>query len=127
MIVVDRRGRLLADSADAPSGRSYADRPEVAAALDGHGEQITRYSQTLGAEILATSAPVLSHGRTDGAVRITQSVAAVNSAVKTSILDLAALAGVVLLLGLGGRAPSSPSGSPARSVASIARRARRDR
>jgi signal transduction histidine kinase len=100
VIVVDRRGRLLADSADAPSGRSYADRPEVKAALGGHGEQITRNSQTLGAEILATSAPVLSHGRTEGAVRITQSVAAVNSAVRTSILDLAALAGVVLLLGL---------------------------
>ena len=100
VIVVDRRGRLLADSAGAPAGRSYADRPEVAAALGGHGEQITRNSQTLGAEILATSAPVLSHGRTDGAVRITQSVAAVHSAVRTSILDLAALAGVVLLLGL---------------------------
>ncbi len=101
VIVVNRRGRLLADSADSPPGRSYADRPEVAAALHGHGEQITRYSNTLGAEILATSAPVLSHGRPDGAVRITQSVAAVHSAVKKSILDLAALAGLVLLLGLG--------------------------
>ncbi len=101
VIVVNRRGRLLADSADSAPGRSYADRPEVAAALEGHGEQITRYSKTLGAEILATSAPVLSHGRPDGAVRITQSVAAVHAAVKTSILDLAALAGLVLLLGLG--------------------------
>ncbi len=100
VIVVDRRGRLLADSAGAPRGRSYADRPEVAAALHGHGVQITRYSQTLGADILATSAPVLNHRHTDGAVRVTQSVSAVNSAVKTSILDLAALAGVVLLLGL---------------------------
>ena len=43
---------------------------------------------------------MLEHGRTGGAVRITQSVAAVNRAVRTSILDLAALAGVVLLLGL---------------------------
>jgi signal transduction histidine kinase len=100
VIVVNRRGRLLADSAGAPAGRSYADRPEVRAALEGHGEQITRNSKTLGAEILATSVPVLSHGLTAGAVRITQSVSAVNSAVKTSILDLAALAGVVLLLGL---------------------------
>jgi two-component system, OmpR family, sensor kinase len=100
VIVVDRRGRLLADSAGAPAGRSYADRPEVRAALSGRGEQITRNSQTLGADILATSVPVLSHGRTDGAVRITQSVSAVHKAVRTSILDLAALAGVVLLLGL---------------------------
>jgi signal transduction histidine kinase len=100
VIVVDRRGRLLADSAGAPAGRSYADRPEIHAALHGHSEQITRNSQTLGADILATSVPVLNHGRNDGAVRVTQSVAAVHKAVQTSILDLAALAGVVLLLGL---------------------------
>jgi signal transduction histidine kinase len=100
VIVVNRRGSLLADSAGAPAGRSYADRPEIRAALKGHGEQITRSSKTLGTEILATSAPVLSHRLTAGAVRITQSVSAVNSAVKTSLLDLAALAGVVLLLGL---------------------------
>lgn len=100
VIVVDSRGRLLADSAGAPSGRSYADRPEVRAALNGHGEQITRDSKTLGTSILATSAPVLSHGHVEAAVRITQGVAAVNGAVKTAILDLAALAGIVLLLGL---------------------------
>jgi signal transduction histidine kinase len=100
VIVVDRRGRLIADSAGAPRGRSYASRPEIRAALSGRGEQITRQSATLGAEILATSAPVLNRGRTAGAVRVTQSVAAVNRAVRSSILDLLALAGVVLLLGL---------------------------
>jgi signal transduction histidine kinase len=99
-IVVDRRGRLLADSAGAPVGRSYASRPEIRAALRGRGEQITRNSSTLGTELLATAVPVLERGRTAGAVRITQSVGAVNRAVRTSILDLAALAGVVLLLGL---------------------------
>ena len=100
VIVVNRRGLLLADSAGAPAGRSYASRPEIRAALRGHGEQITRNSDTLGAEILATAVPVLEHGRPAGAVRVTQSVAAVNHAVRTSILDLAALAAVVLLLGL---------------------------
>jgi two-component system, OmpR family, sensor kinase len=100
VIVVDRRGRLLADSAGAPAGRSYASRPEVHAALRGSGEQITRNSRTLGTELLATAVPVLEHGHTNGAVRITQSVAAVNRAVRTSILNLAALVGVVLLLGL---------------------------
>ncbi len=99
-IVVDRRGRLLADSAGEPLGRSYASRPEVRAALRGNSEQISRNSSTLGADILATAVPVLEHGRSGGAVRITQSVAAVNRAVRTSLLDLAALAGVVGLLGL---------------------------
>lgn len=100
VIVVDSGGRLVADSAGAPQGRSYANRPEVRAALGGRGEQITRDSKTLGAEILATSAPVLEHGRPAGAVRITQSVAAVHDAVRTSILDLSALGLIVLLLGL---------------------------
>jgi two-component system, OmpR family, sensor kinase len=100
VIVVDAQGRLLADSAGTQLGRSYDDRPEVEAALEGHGEQITRDSETLGEEILATSVPILEHGRPTGAVRITQSIEAVHRAVKTSILDIAALAGVVLLLGL---------------------------
>jgi signal transduction histidine kinase len=100
VIVVDARGRLLADSAGSPAGRSYDDRPEVEAALQGHGEQITRGSETLGEEILATSVPILERGRPTGAVRITQSIDAVHKAVKTSILDIAALAGVVLLLGV---------------------------
>jgi len=100
VIVVDAQGGLLADSAGTQLGRSYDDRPEVEAALAGHGEQITRDSETLGEEILATSVPILDHGRPAGAVRITQSIDAVHKAVKTSILDIAALAGVVLLLGL---------------------------
>jgi signal transduction histidine kinase len=100
VIVVDRRGRLIADSGGAPLGRSYASRPEIRAALRGNGEQISRQSDTLGAEILATAVPVIDRGRTTGAVRVTQSVAAVNRAVRTSILDLLALGGVVLALGL---------------------------
>lgn len=100
VIVVDARGLLLADSAGASLGTSYADRPEVREALHGRGEQITRNSETLGTEILATAVPVLEHGRPAGAVRITQSVDAVNRAVRTAILDVAALAAVVLALGL---------------------------
>jgi len=100
VIVVNAAGQLLADSAGTKLGRSYDDRPEVEAALQGHGEQITRNSETLGEEILTTSVPVLDRGHPIGAVRITQSIDAVHRAVKTSILDIAALAGVVLLLGL---------------------------
>jgi len=100
VIVVDASGRLLADSAGTTLGRSYEERPEVDSALHGHAEQITRSSETLGEEILATSVPVFEHARPHGAVRITQSVDAVNRAVKTSILDVAALAAVVLALGV---------------------------
>jgi signal transduction histidine kinase len=100
VIVVNRQGRLLADSAGSSSGRRYADRPEVEAALNGRAEQITRHSATLGTDILATAVPVQEIGLTRGAVRVTQSVDAVDRAVRSSILDLGLLASIVLVLGL---------------------------
>ncbi len=100
VIVVDAGGRLLADSAGTPAGADYANRPEVEAALAGQREQVSRHSQTLDAEILATAVPVRRGGRTVGAVRVTQSVDAVGDAVRTSILDVAALTAVVLALGM---------------------------
>jgi two-component system, OmpR family, sensor kinase len=102
VITVNGRGRLLADSSGpAEVGAGYADRPEVSAALRGQPLQITRHSNTLGQDLLATSVPIIHDGRPIGAVRITQSVDAVNRAVRSTLLDLALLGGVVLLLGLG--------------------------
>jgi signal transduction histidine kinase len=101
VIVVDATGRVIADSAGpAALGTSYAQRPEIAAALSGHSLQQTRRSQTLGEDLLATATPMVHLGRPTGAVRITQSLAAVHSAVRGSIGGLALVAGVVLLMGL---------------------------
>lgn len=100
VIAVNQHGILVADSAGPAPPINYASRPEIRAALNGRGVQISRNSQTLGEEILATSAPVLEHGRPAGAIRVTQSVAAVSRAVHSSILGLAILAGVVMLLGI---------------------------
>lgn len=123
VIVVDGRGRLLADSAGAPRGRVYADRPEVAAALEGHAEQISRHSETLGTDILATAVPVLEGGRPHGAVRITQSIAAVHRATRASILDVAALGAVVLALGMiAGALISQQIARPIRRLDAAARR-----
>ena len=47
--------------------------------------QRSRHSATLREDLLATAAPVLRRGRVTGAVRITQSVAAVHRAVRRSI------------------------------------------
>lgn len=104
VIIVDAVGRLLADSAGAEVGRRYAGRPEVSAALAGRREQLNRYSETLDTEILATAVPVLERGRFRGAVRITQSYEAVEGAVRTSVLDIAAVAAIVLALGMAGGA-----------------------
>jgi signal transduction histidine kinase len=101
VVVVDARGVLLADSAGGGElGNSYAARPEIRAALSGRRFQEQRESRTLGEELLATATPIASAGRTVGAVRVTQSVAAVGRAVRRSWTGLVAIGIVVLLLGL---------------------------
>ena len=100
VIVTDRRGRLLADSEGAAPGRSYADRPEIAAALAGRVDQRERRSETLDETLLGSAVPIIRGGRTVGAVRVTQSVAAVDRAVRRSWLGLALIGLLVVGLGL---------------------------
>ena len=101
VLIVDARGAVLADSAGSGVlGASYASRPEIAAALRGRAVQTQRASRSLGESILATAVPVLHGGAPVGAVRITQSVGAVQSAVASTVAKLGLVAGVVLLLGL---------------------------
>jgi signal transduction histidine kinase len=99
VIVVDTRGRLRADSAGRTAG-SYASRPEIRAALGGRTAQGERQSQTLGEELLYTAVPVTTEGQIVGAVRVTQSVGAVNDRVRRSVLALVAIGGAALALGL---------------------------
>jgi signal transduction histidine kinase len=103
VILVDRNGRLVADNTGAGrKGDNYRTRPEIAAVLDGAGQvQEERPSETLGKRILATAVPIFREGRRTGAVRITQRVDAVHSAVNRATIGLALIGGVVLLLGLG--------------------------
>ena len=101
VMMVSDSGQVIADSAGGSTlGTSYRSRPEVMTALGGSSYQETRPSQTLGTELLATAVPILHGGRTVGAVRVTQSVEAVNSAVRRAIVGLALLSVIVLGLGL---------------------------
>jgi signal transduction histidine kinase len=103
VIVVDAGGRLLADSAGPGEvGSSYRGRPEIAASLTGRIDQRTRHSNTLGEDLLATAVPIRSATRPPavGAVRITQSVAAVHRAVRRTILGLVLIGMLVLGVGL---------------------------
>jgi two-component system, OmpR family, sensor kinase len=102
VIVVGERGQLLVDSENAvPAGTSYASRPEIAAALRGEATQGERHSDSLDEDLLFTALPVVSAGRREGAVRVTQSVDAVDGEVRSDVLALIGVAAVVLLLGLG--------------------------
>jgi signal transduction histidine kinase len=102
VVVVDARGRLLADSGGiALVGRAYGGRPEIAAALRGRADQRARHSGTLGEDVLATAVPIRVGTRPPvGAARITQSVAAVHRAIWRTILGLVLIGLVVLGIGL---------------------------
>jgi len=101
VLVVDRRGVVLADTAGAEAiGADFSNRPELAAALGGKRFQNQRRSETLNRDILATSAPVFDAGRVVGAVRLTQSVDAVNDAVRRTVVGIAAVGLAVLLAAL---------------------------
>lgn len=101
MIIVNRDGRVLVDSAGRSEvGVSYESRPELARALAGRSDQLQRRSRTLGETILATAVPIVHDGRTAGAVRVTQSVTAVRRAVLRVEAGLALAGFVVLLVGL---------------------------
>ena len=122
VIVVDARGELLADSEGTPPGRSYAGRPEIASALAERVYQRERRSETLGRTLLVTSVPVLRGGRAAGAVRVSQSVDAVDRAVRRAWVGLALIG--LLVLGLGLLAGSVVAGQIARPMRRLDRAAR---
>lgn len=124
VIIVDRSGAVLVDSAGTTHvGESYASRPEIQQALAGRQVQLQRDSRTLGLDLLATAVPIIHNGRTAGAVRVTQSVAAVHQAVRNIELELVAIALVVLAVGLlAGAVLASRIGRPLRSLEGVARR-----
>ncbi len=86
--------------------------------------QEQRDSATLDERILATAVPIVRDGRTDGAVRITQSVDAVGRAVRSSTVGLVLVGLIVLALGLAaGALLAATVTRPLRRLAAAARRA----
>jgi two-component system, OmpR family, sensor kinase len=126
VIVVGPGGRLLADSAgDERLGLDYSTRPEIKQALADDPEQQQRESQTLGRSILATAVPVRRSGTGEviGAVRVTQSAKAVNSATRRAMFGLIAIGALVLVLGLGlGAVIAGQVAGPVRRLDQAARR-----
>lgn len=101
VIVVDGQGRVLADSAGPGSrGEQYGSRPEIRSALQGRPTQGERHSDLLGENLLFTAVPVAVNGRAAGAVRVTESVDAVNREQRNDVIALVGVGAVALLLGL---------------------------
>jgi two-component system, OmpR family, sensor kinase len=124
VIVVGRRGLLLADSAGTGlRNEPYGSRPEVRAALNGQTSQGERHSATLDEDLLYTAVPILAGGQPVGAVRVTQSLEAMHDRIRRDVLGLATIGGLTILLGLAFAAVLAGSLSrPLRALALAARR-----
>ncbi len=80
-----------------PGRRSLRTRPEVTSALDGTVATGSRYSETLGTDLLYVAVPVAEGGTVYGTVRITYPASEVTRAAQRYWLLLAAV-GVITLL-----------------------------
>ena len=108
--VLDGEGMVLADSnRDAETMESHSGRPEVQQALRGEVGSATRYSYTLGENMLYVAVPVQRNGRLIGIVRSATSLAPIDAAMRhnmtmlTAALFLALVASALLALWLGHR------------------------
>lgn len=97
VLVTDREGITVLDS-DAPvdAPRDYSTRPEIVAALEGRRDAGTRYSETLGQDLLYVAVPVSSGGVVHGAVRLTHPRTALDASIRDNWLLLGGIALVVL-------------------------------
>jgi two-component system, OmpR family, sensor kinase len=122
VVVTGPDGRVIADSSPGSIGADFSNRPEIATALGNSVFQEDRASDTLGQRILATAVPI--RGVPGGAVRITQSVAAVDRALNAATAGLVLIGGVVIALGLlAGALLAASVVRPMRRLAAAARRA----
>ena len=98
IVIVDRRGRSIADShPTTPTERSFGTRPEVAAALRGQTVSGIRRSRTLGTGLLYVAVPVASSGVVRGAVRVTYPTSTLDARVNRYRFALLGVGIVVLL------------------------------
>lgn len=97
VVIADRKGVELVDTnPPAPGRRSFASRPEFAAALNGEVATGTRHSTTLGATFLYVAVPIASGGKILGAVRVSYPTSTLDARVRRYWMVLAGIAGVVL-------------------------------
>lgn len=104
VVVTDAAGKIVADSDGAARlGAFYAtlERPEFRAALfQGRIDTRTRFSDTLGEDLLLVTVPVVDRERVVGAVRLSAGTRAIETQVRESWLRLALLGAVVIVAGV---------------------------
>jgi len=104
VVVVDAGGIVVADSSGpATIGTLYAtpQRPEFNYALGAHQvTSFTRYSHTLGQDLMVVTVPVWESGRVVGAVRSSAPLGQVEANVRRAWFGLAAIGLAIVLAGL---------------------------
>ena len=94
--LVDRTGKVIADSAAEPSTmENHLDRPEIAAALQGRSASVTRMSKTLHERYLYLAVPVPS-----GALRLAVPVSHIDSEVADIRWKMLQSTGVIFAVAL---------------------------
>jgi signal transduction histidine kinase len=127
VVVVDAGGIVVADSSGpADIGTLYAtpQRPEFTYALDGHQvTSFTRYSRTLGQDLMVVTVPVWEKGNVVGAVRTSAPLGQVEAKVRRAWLGLAGIGAAIVLAGLAlAWVLATSLSKPVRSLASVAAR-----
>lgn len=126
VVIVDKAGGLVADTASSALEPGEFLRPEIVEALQGRIATGTRHSNTLNGDILYVAVPVASGGTVHGAVRITFPTSAVDARVHRAWIILGAIAAVILgvsaLVGLRfARATAVPLGRVERAAVAAGR------
>ncbi len=99
-VVVDIDGISVIDTGN-DVDRNFSTRPEIITALTGQRTAGTRYSETLGTELLYVAVPVASGGVVHGALRLTVDTHEVSERIRNFWLGLA-IAGVIVLVVMAG-------------------------
>ena len=97
VVIVDIDGISLVDT-EQPTARTFASRPEIAAALTGRWVSGRRPSETLGTQLLYVAIPVSSGGEVHGAMRLTITAEGTHAQIARFWWGLGAVAAVVLAL-----------------------------
>ena len=99
VVVVGVTGKALVDTTSSSAAeRSFASRPEIAAALRGSVAQGARPSRTLRGTLLYVAVPIASGGKVRGAVRVSYPTATADARGRRAWETLGAIAGIVLLI-----------------------------
>jgi signal transduction histidine kinase len=127
VVVLDANGTVVADSLGEDMDKNYANglRPEVESALGDPPTPLveTRHSDEIGADLLAAAAPILDNAVLVGAVRVTQDISQVTSAVNRVTIGVIIVGATGLIAGL--VIAFALAGSLARPLSRLAATARR--